>query len=67
MEGIVAFPKCQRCKVGDLLPLSDYGGNSATIMYKAWVCSLEECKFNIKIRNGEIHFNEQIRTQRNIK
>ena len=51
MEG---FPKCLKCNDGDLLPLSDYGRDGATIKYKAWVCSKPECGYNIRIDNGEV-------------
>ena len=54
------MPKCQRCHVGDLLPLSDFGSQGASIMYKAWVCTNPECGYNIKIRNGDIYINEPI-------
>ncbi len=49
-----AFPACQKCGRGTLLPLSDYGREGASIMYKAWICSNPECGFNIRIDNGEI-------------
>ncbi|MBC7185651.1 MAG: hypothetical protein QHJ34_05350 [bacterium] len=49
-----AFPACQKCGKGVLLPLSDYGREGASIMYKAWICSNPECGFNIRIDNGEI-------------
>lgn len=49
-----AFPACQKCGRGVLLPLSDYGREGASIMYKAWICSNPECGFNIRIDNGEI-------------
>ncbi|RLC73152.1 MAG: hypothetical protein DRI26_01430 [Chloroflexi bacterium] len=55
-----SFPKCQKCKVGDLVPLSDYGGQGAAVYYKAWVCTNPDCGFNIKIRNGDIYVNEPI-------
>ncbi|OGO04074.1 MAG: hypothetical protein A2Y60_01325 [Chloroflexi bacterium RBG_13_54_9] len=54
------FPKCQVCKTGDLVPLSDFGSQGAAIHYKAWVCTNLECGFNIKIRNGDIYVNEPI-------
>ncbi|MBI4299769.1 MAG: hypothetical protein HY677_01435 [Chloroflexi bacterium] len=59
MDNIV-FPKCQRCKVGDLVPLSDFGGQGAAIYYKAWVCTKPDCGFNIKIRNGDVYIDEPI-------
>ena len=55
-----SLPKCQRCKSGDLVPLSDYGGQGAAVHYKAWVCTNPECGFNIKIRNGDIYIDEPI-------
>ena len=54
------MPKCLKCNVGDLVPLSDYGNQGAAVHYKAWVCTLPDCGFNIKIRNGDIYFNEPI-------
>jgi hypothetical protein len=54
------LPKCQKCKSGDLVPLSDFGAGGAPIHYKAWVCTNPICGFNIKIRNGDVVFNEPI-------
>jgi hypothetical protein len=54
------FPKCLRCKVGDLVPLSDFGAGGAPIHFKAWVCTNPTCGFNIKIRNGDVYMNEPI-------
>lgn len=54
------FPVCQKCKIGVLVPLSDFGSQGATINYKAWVCTNPECGFNLKIRNGDIYLNEPI-------
>jgi hypothetical protein len=36
----LTFPKCQKCNVGDLVPLSDFGSQGAAIHYKAWVCTI---------------------------
>ena len=55
-----SFPVCQKCKIGVLVPLSDFGSQGATINYKAWVCTNPECGFNLKIRNGDIYLNEPI-------
>lgn len=52
--------KCQKCKIGDLVPLSDFGSQGAAIHFKAWVCTNPECGFNLKIRNGDIYMNEPI-------
>jgi hypothetical protein len=55
-----SFPKCQKCGKGDLVPLSDFGSQGATINYKAWVCTNPDCGYNVKIRNGEVYLNEPI-------
>ena len=55
-----AMPKCHKCHVGDLVPLSDFGSQGASITYKAWVCTNPECGYNIKIRNGDIYIHEPI-------
>jgi hypothetical protein len=54
------FPKCQKCSTGDLVPLSDFGSQGASLHYKAWVCTNPDCGFNLKIRNGDIYLNEPI-------
>ena len=54
------IPKCLSCNVGQLIPLSDYGGQGAAVHYKAWVCTNPTCGFNVKIRNGDIYLNEPI-------
>ena len=59
MEGWV-LPKCLTCNVGQLVPLSDYGGQGASVHYKAWVCTNPSCGFNVKIRNGDIYLNEPV-------
>ena len=59
MEGWV-LPKCLTCNVGQLVPLSDYGGQGASVHYKAWVCTNPTCGFNVKIRNGDIYLNEPV-------
>jgi len=56
----INFPKCQKCSTGDLVPLSDFGNQGATIQYKAWVCTNPNCGFNLKIRNGDVYVNEPI-------
>ena len=55
-----AFPRCRKCSEGDLVPLSDFGSQGASIEYKAWVCTNPTCLYNIKIRNGDIIINEPI-------
>ena len=56
----IVLPKCKKCKDGDLVPLSDFGGGGASIHFKAWVCTNPTCGFNIKIRNGDVYMNEPI-------
>ena len=55
-----SFPKCQKCNTGDLVPLSDFGSQGATINYKAWVCTNPQCGYNLKIRNGDVYIDEPI-------
>ena len=57
---ISSLPKCQKCKVGDLIPFSDFGSQGAAIHYKAWACTKPDCGFNIKIRNGDLYIDEPI-------
>jgi len=52
------FPKCQKCDVGDLVPLSDFGSQGASIYFKAWACTNPNCGFNLKIRNGDLYIDE---------
>ena len=49
-----------KCNEGRLLPLSDYGRDGATIMYKAWVCTNPQCGFSIRIDNGEISYGKPL-------
>ncbi len=53
-------PQCLQCRVGQLIPLSDYGPQGAAVHYKAWVCTNPSCGFNIKIRAGDVYLNEPI-------
>lgn len=54
------LPHCRKCGAGDLVPLSDFGSQGASIQYKAWVCTNPDCRYNIKIRNGDIFINEPV-------
>jgi len=54
------FPPCLRCDSGNLVPLSDFGGQGAAVHWKAWVCTNPNCGYNVKIRNGEIYIDEPI-------
>jgi hypothetical protein len=57
---VVNYPKSQKCKEGDLVPLSEYGSQGAAIYFKAWACTNPDCGFNIKIRNGDLYIDEPI-------
>jgi len=54
------FPKCQKCDTGVLIPLSDYGREGSSIMYKAWVCTNPACGFNLRIDNGDVSIGKTI-------
>jgi len=54
------FPVCMQCGEGQLVPLSDYGQQGASVLYKAWMCINPQCNFNIKVRNGDIYRNTEI-------
>ncbi len=54
------YPQCQKCNTGLLLPLSDYGREGASILYKAWVCLNPECGFSIRIDNGDVSLGRGI-------
>lgn len=56
----LTFPKCQKCETGTLIPLSDYGRDGASILFKAWVCTNPECGFNVRIDNGEVSLGRQV-------
>src|SRR3990172_4496547 len=60
MVVVTSFPKCQKCELGDLVPLSDFGSQGAAIYFKAWACTNPSCGFNIKIRNGDLYIDEPI-------
>lgn len=54
------FPRCVKCDIGELVPLSDFGSQGAAIHYKAWACTNPDCGFNLKIRNGDLYVDEPI-------
>ena len=51
---VAEFPECRVCDQGELLPLSDFGGQGSAVYYKAGVGSNPDCDFNLKIRNGDM-------------
>ena len=57
---LMDLPKCQKCDAGLLIPLSDYGQEGATVMFKAWVCTRPACGFSIRIDKGEVTFGRKV-------
>lgn len=57
---IASWPKCVKCEEGQLVPLSDYGTEGSTVLFKAWVCTNPRCGFNIKIYKGNLFINEPV-------
>ncbi|MBN2288157.1 MAG: hypothetical protein JXQ83_02420 [Candidatus Glassbacteria bacterium] len=60
MSSDLHFPQCLKCNQGVLIPLSDYGRDGASIMYKAWVCTNPDCGFHLRIDNGEVSIGKDI-------
>ena len=56
----ISYPKCLKCESGVMVPLSDYGREGSSIMYKAWVCTNPDCGYNLRIDNGEISVGKSI-------
>jgi hypothetical protein len=54
------FPKCQKCNNGVLIPLSDYGQEGASVLFKAWVCINPECGFSLRVDKGEVSYGKKI-------
>lgn len=48
-----------RCH-GHLLPFSDYGRADTQMMWKAHVCSNEQCGFGVAIDNGKPGYIEKV-------
>ncbi len=57
---LMVFPTCQKCNAGVLIPLSDYGQEGATVMFKAWACTNPNCGFSIRVDKGEVTFGRKI-------
>ena len=54
------LPKCQKCNNGLLIPLSDYGQDGASVMFKAWACTNPDCGFSIRVDKGEVTYGKRI-------
>jgi len=53
------WPSCAKCEEGILLPLSDYGQDGSSVMYKAWACTNPNCGFSIRIDKGEVTYGRK--------
>ena len=58
------LPKCQKCNNGLLIPLSDYGQEGATVVFKAWVCTNPTCGFFFRIDKGQVSYGRGIDQRR---
>jgi len=54
------FPKCQKCNNGVLIPLSDYGQEGASVLFKAWVCTHPDCGFSLRVDKGEVSYGKKV-------
>jgi hypothetical protein len=59
-EAAMDFPKCLKCNRGALIPLSDYGQEGASVLFKAWVCTNPECGFSLRVDKGEVTYGKKI-------
>jgi len=58
------YPKCQKCGNGVLIPLSDYGQEGASVLFKAWVCTNPDCGFSLRVDNGDVSYWKKIEPKR---
>jgi hypothetical protein len=54
------LPKCQKCNNGILIPLSDYGQDGASVIFKAWACTNPDCGFSLRVDKGEVSYGKKI-------
>jgi len=57
------LPKCMKCEDGHLVPLSDYGTEGSSVMYKAWVCINPQCGFSVRIDKGQVTYGKKLETK----
>ena len=57
---MLEFPKCQKCNNGTLIPLSDYGQEGASVIFKSWACTNPECGFSLRVDKGEVTYGKKI-------
>jgi hypothetical protein len=60
---LMEWPKCQKCNNGSLIPLSDYGQEGASVLFKAWVCTNPDCGFSLRVDKGEVTYGRRIETK----
>ncbi|MBL7661396.1 hypothetical protein JNK13_01465 [bacterium] len=60
MEAKITYPECTKCKTGVLVPLSDYGQEGATVIFKAWACTNTECGFSVRVDKGEVTYGRKV-------
>ena len=60
---MMEWPKCQKCNAGALIPLSDYGQEGASVLFKAWVCTNPDCGFSLRVDKGEVTYGRRIETK----
>ena len=58
------YPKCLACDRGQLVPMSDYGTDGASVLYKAWVCTNPTCGFSVRIDKGQVTFGKKLEPPR---
>jgi hypothetical protein len=63
-EWLMEFPKCQKCREGVLIPLSDYGQEGSAVIFKAWACTDPECGFSLRVDKGEVSYGKKIEHKR---
>ena len=52
--------ECQKCNNGTLIPLSDYGQEGASVVFKAWACTNPDCGFSLRVDKGEVTYGKRI-------
>lgn len=55
------LPLCPKCGKYPLLPISDYGPanmpNPAAVIFKAWACADDDCKYIVYGHSGEVKYS----------
>jgi len=52
--------RCKKCGIGTMLPLSDYGQDGSSVLYKAWVCDSPTCGYNLRIDKGQVSHGDLV-------